>query len=60
MQQHNEIKGYTNVFWSGVTTLELARCIEIAIEKKLTGLYHLTNYEKISKFELLQLINKYV
>ncbi|MBA7555115.1 hypothetical protein ES705_47768 [subsurface metagenome] len=59
MKQKKEINGYNNVFWGGVTTLELARCIEIAIENELTGLYHVTNNEKISKYELLQLINKY-
>lgn len=44
--------------WNGVTTLELAKVIEAMIEQKVVGLYHLGNTPKISKFELLTLIQK--
>lgn len=55
MKQSGEINGYSNVFWSGVTTLELAKAIEASFEQNISGIYHLTNNEKISKYELLKL-----
>lgn len=59
MQQSGDIKGYTNVIWSGVTTLVLARVVGWAIENDTTGLYHVTNNESIDKFTLLNLIKKH-
>ncbi|MFL0162077.1 dTDP-4-dehydrorhamnose reductase family protein [Aquirufa salirivi] len=56
MQQSGEINGYTRALWSGVTTLEMAKVIHEAIEQNLVGLAHVTNGEKISKFDLLQLL----
>lgn len=58
MKQDGEVNGYTQTFWSGITTLELARCISVAIENNLIGLFQLSNGGKISKYELLQKINK--
>lgn len=58
MSQKGEIKGYTNAFWGGVTTLELAKAIDQAIDHQLTGLYHITNGQAISKFELISLFKK--
>lgn len=58
MTQAGEVKGYTQVYWGGVTTLMLAKAIEGAIDEEMTGLYQLTNNQKISKFALLQLIQK--
>lgn len=57
--QSGEVKGYSEVYWTGVTTIELARVIEEAIEKNLTGLHHVVNNQKIPKSELLRLFNKY-
>lgn len=54
MGQKGLIKGYTKAFWSGVTTYELAKFIYYLIENNnITGLIHLTNNEKISKYDLL-------
>ncbi|MEJ9307235.1 SDR family NAD(P)-dependent oxidoreductase, partial [Priestia megaterium] len=53
MKQKGEVRGYTNVFWNGVTTLELAKVIEKMIEQNITGLYNLGLQNKISKYELL-------
>ena len=54
-----QVNGWDNVYWSGVTTLELAKCIKNWIEYPVfTGLYHLTNNKKISKYELLEIINQ--
>jgi len=52
--QSGEITGYSKVLWNGVTTLELAKGIEAAIQQGLTGLYHFAPDVSVSKFELLQ------
>lgn len=59
MNQENETGGYTKVIWTGVTTIELAKCIEIALRKKIVGLNHVVNNDFISKYELLKLFKKY-
>lgn len=59
MKQTAEVKGYTKAYWSGVTTLELAKAIHKAIQNDLVGLYHVTNGNKISKHDLLHLFNKH-
>ncbi|MGA5688821.1 dTDP-4-dehydrorhamnose reductase family protein [Cytobacillus pseudoceanisediminis] len=56
MRQKGIIKGYKEVYWNGVTTLELAKAIDEMIKQNITGLYHLSSEKKISKFELLTLI----
>lgn len=56
MRQTGEIQGYRQVFWNGVTTLELAKAIEWCVLRTVTGLVHLASPEKISKFELLKLL----
>ncbi len=58
MRQKGTINGYTNVFWTGVTTLELAKAMDKAIEQDLTLLYHLVPENKISKYDLLQIIKE--
>lgn len=55
MQQHDSVKGYSRAYWSGVTTLELAKVIHLAIEQNITGLFQLTMKHKISKYDLLLL-----
>ena len=57
-KQEGEIKGYSQAFWTGVTTLELAKAIITILEKNITGLYHLVNNEKIDKFSLLNIFLK--
>jgi len=53
------VNGWDNAFWSGVTTYELAKCINKWIEEPtIFGIYHLTNNTRISKYELLEMINK--
>lgn len=55
MMQRGVVNGYTGAFWGGVTTLELVKAIDAAIDSEITGLVHITNGDKISKFELLNL-----
>lgn len=60
MKQKGKIKGYSKVYWTGVTTLTLAKAMEKAIEEDLVGIYNLVNNEKICKFDMLTLFNKYI
>lgn len=53
MTQRGVIRGYTNAYWNGITTIELARGIDEAIKNNLSGLYHLVPDETISKYHLL-------
>lgn len=57
MNQTGEVNGFSNVFWGGVTTLQLSRSINFSIENNLSGIRHVTNGLQISKYELLGLIN---
>lgn len=59
MKQKDEVCGYTGAIWTGVTTLTLAKAMEVAIMEELTGLYNLVNNHSINKFDLLNLFNKY-
>jgi len=59
MSQEGKIKGFTKSFWSGVTTLELAKAVGWVIENDIQGLYHVTNGQPINKFDLLMLFKKY-
>jgi dTDP-4-dehydrorhamnose reductase len=56
MKQSGETPGFTGALWTGITTLELARAIEAAIQQNLTGLYQLVPSRSVSKFELLNII----
>jgi dTDP-4-dehydrorhamnose reductase len=56
IRQNGQISGYSRVYWSGITTYELAKFIHFAISNNLTGLVHTTNNSKISKYDLIQLI----
>jgi dTDP-4-dehydrorhamnose reductase len=58
LQQSGKINGYQNVFWNGVTTLELAKAIQSFISDDVSGLYHLSAFQRISKYDLLLLIKE--
>lgn len=59
MQQGGTIKGYTKAVWAGVTTMELAKAVERAIDQNTVGLYHVTNQQSINKYDLLNIFKKY-
>ena len=59
MKQSGTIRGYTKAMWTGVSTLTLAKAMELAIAEDLTGLYNLVNNESISKYDLLCLFNRH-
>ena len=46
------------MLWTGVTTLELAKAIDECIKQNISGLYNLSSENKISKYELLNLIKE--
>ncbi len=58
MKQQGEVNGFTSAYWGGVTTLELAKAIDVAIGQKLTGLVQLSNGIRITKYELLLLFKR--
>lgn len=59
MKQNGEIGGYTKAIWTGVTTLTLAKAMEKAADSNLGGLYNLVNNDSITKYEMLELFNRY-
>jgi dTDP-4-dehydrorhamnose reductase len=58
LNQKGDINGFTKAFWGGVTTHECARAINYSIQNEISGLYNLTNGEKISKYEMLIEFNR--
>lgn len=55
-----EVNGYANAMYSGFTTLELSRIVDLVLHGHgdLEGLYHVSS-EPISKFELIGLVSKH-
>jgi len=53
--QQGIISGFKHAMWNGVTTIELSKAINQAIQDDLHGLYHLVPNENISKLDLLKL-----
>lgn len=58
LKQQGEINGYADVYWTGLTTLQLSKIIEETIQDFIPGLYNLSNNTRISKYELIQIILK--
>lgn len=57
---NSEVPGWCNAWWNGITTLQLAKCIEIWMaDHRATGIYHVVdNHARINKMDLLDLINQ--
>ena len=57
-----KIKCYKDQFWNGVTTLALSKLCVGIINAKLfrNGLFHIFSKNKVSKYELLCIFNKYL
>lgn len=60
MQQKGEINGFTKAMWTGQTTLQLAKTMEVAAREKAHGLYNTVPDHSVSKYELLKLFNHYL
>lgn len=54
------VQGWDNAWWNGITTLQLAKCIETYINNPtISGIYHVVNNNnKINKYELLTKFNE--
>lgn len=59
LNSEKDVEGYRNFYFSGLTTIELSKIVNIIITKKLfySGIYNISS-NRISKFELLKKINK--
>lgn len=53
MQQDGEIEGWTSALWNGISTIELARCIERLSDAQAAGVIHLVPQQHLTKFELV-------
>lgn len=55
-----ELNGWENAWWNGLTTLQLAKCIEIYLKNPIiTGVYNLVdNNVNINKYDLLCKVNE--
>lgn len=60
MKQTGEINGFTRAMWTGQTTLQLAKTMEVAAQEKASGLYNTVPDHPISKYDLLRLFNRYL
>jgi len=58
-QAGNEVKGFTNHWWNGVTTVYLAEIIDAILHRDLyqPGVFHVHS-EGVNKYELLKLFNQ--
>lgn len=56
--QDGTIQGFTLARWNGITTIELARAIASLAASDTTGLVHLVPQESVTKFELLNHLNR--
>lgn len=59
MNQQERTGGFDKVIWTGVTTIELAKAIEKAIDNNLSGIRHVVNNQTIDKYSLLSLFKKH-
>jgi dTDP-4-dehydrorhamnose reductase len=55
-----DLTGWNNHWWNGITTLQLSKCIDQYINNPcVTGIYHLVNNRiRITKYNLLLIINR--
>ena len=60
MNQPNDVilKGHTKSFWTGLTTLELAKAINQIINQNIVGLVHIIPNKKTTKFNLISFFNQ--
>ena len=61
LSQKDEIDGYTKAIYTGITTKELAKIVDLMLRehKNLNGLLHVSG-DKISKFDLLSVLQSYL
>lgn len=52
-----KLNGYSNAYWTGLTTFELAKVVHEIINQNISGIIQVVPSEKINKYELLKLFN---
>ena len=60
MHQQESVNGFVGAIWTGQTTLQLAKTMEMAAKVKATGLFNAVPSKSINKYELLKLFNQYI
>lgn len=60
LQQEEKVNGYIGAVWTGQTTLQLAKTMEQAALQRVNGLYNMVPDDSITKYDLLNLFNKYI
>lgn len=60
MKQEGEISGYTKAIWTGQTTYQLAKTMEVAAKERVAGLINAVPSTSITKYELVKLFNHYL
>lgn len=60
MKQEGSVNGFTSAIWTGQTTLQLAKTMEFAAERRAHGLYNTVPNGAINKYELLKLFNTHI
>ena len=59
LQQNGDVRGFANAIWTGLTTLEYAKTIESLLNQKAHGLFQAAPSTSVSKYNLLNLFEKY-
>ena len=59
LRQEDDVKGFANAIWTGLTTLEYAKTIESLLNQKAHGVFQAAPKTPISKYELLKLFEKH-
>ena len=60
LQSKGTVDGYIHAMWTGQTTLQLAKTMEVAAQQRAHGLYNMVPDQSISKYDLLRLFNHYM
>lgn len=60
LQQTEPVNGFTKAMWTGQTTLQLAKTMEVVAKERVSGLYNAVPDYAISKYDLLRLFNQYL
>lgn len=57
--EDSQLKGFSQAYWSGITTIELAKVIdEVLSSQNVSGLLQVAGKEKIDKYSLLNIFNE--
>lgn len=60
MKQEGPVNGFTGAIWTGQTTLQLAKTMEVAARTHAHGLYNAVPASSINKYDLLCLFNTHI